>query len=445
MDREQDTLRTDRRTQADGRSSDAILRDIERTRGAMDETLEELGDRLHPRQLLDDAIDLFRSDSVAGKSFRRNTRRWGRRAMDEVRDNPMPALLIGAGLAWMAFGSRHDDDDEAYYYESRAEFEGPGFGPMPGEGFDDAEYAESDYGPDYGMDTVVGSCPTGIEGDEPMGDEIAEAITSHAPNRDVDRIGRDEEGAHGRLRRAGQSARDKAREAGQATREKASEAGDRLRSGASKVKNKVKHAGSAVRSKSSRGIHRTGERMHELRENASDMGYRARQRGRRMRQRAGASMRENYDYARDYASEAVDEYPMAVAAGAVAMGVIAGILMPRTAHEDEWLGEQSDALKETAKSVAGESVERAKETAVASAAAAANTMEEEGLAPDQLVEKASRVAREASESAKEALKEESLTRQDLKEKLQHVGEEAKQTAKSEADKHREAMSEEFRT
>lgn len=451
MDREQDTLRTNRKAHPDGHSSDAILRDIERTRGAMDNTLEELGDRMHPRQLLDDAMDLFRSDSAAGKKFRRNAKRWGGRAVDEVRDNPIPALLIGAGIAWLAFGSREEDEEELYY-PSHGERYRPGSTSMPDDAMDLMEA-------DYDMDTMVGSCPTGIAGAEPSGEEIDEAlmartghptgeeieegITSRTTNHSAEDIGRDDEAAHGRLRRAGHAAREKARNAGESARERAADARDRVRSGASNAKGKVAGAGHTMRSKAGRGMHRAGERMHDWREGASDMGHRARRRGRRMQQRTADSLRENYYIAREQASEAVEEYPMAVAAGALAMGLLAGILMPRTRREDALMGPQSDAVKDTARSVASETAERAKETAVSSAAAAANTMEEEGLSPDQLVEKASHVAQETKETFNESLEEESLSPEQLKEKLRHVGEEAKQMAKEEAEKHREAMSEEY--
>ena len=49
----------------DHASSDEIRRDIDRTRHEMDHTLEELETRLHPRHLLDDVLDLFRSGGPA--------------------------------------------------------------------------------------------------------------------------------------------------------------------------------------------------------------------------------------------------------------------------------------------------------------------------------------------------------------------------------------------
>lgn len=432
MDREQDTLRTGRPAHSDGQTSDAILRDIERTRGAMDHTLDALAERIHPRQLLDDAVDLFRSDSAAGQKFRRNAQEWGGRAWGELRDNPVPALLIGAGIAWLAFGSRREERD--LYYPSHAEMERPDFTTVPD------DFVEMDA--DYDMDTYVGSCPTGIGEANPSGEEIDDALTSRVRGRRAEEIGRDEKEAHGRLRRAGEAAREKGREVGDALREKATGAKDRMRSGASKAESAVADAGHAMRSSMSEGRQRAGDRMHAMRESASSMGYRARDRGRRMQQHTMESMRENYDVAREQAREAVDEYPMAVAAGALAMGLLAGVLAPRTRHEDRLMGARSDQMKDTARAVASETVERAKETATASAAAAANAMQDEGLAPDQVAEKVSRVASEVTASAKESLKDENLSAEELKEKLRHVGEDAMETAKSEMEKHRSEMSEE---
>jgi hypothetical protein len=58
MDPKQDKLTNEHTENA---SSEAIRSDIKGTRREMDETLDELGERLHPRHLLDDVIDLFSS------------------------------------------------------------------------------------------------------------------------------------------------------------------------------------------------------------------------------------------------------------------------------------------------------------------------------------------------------------------------------------------------
>ena len=428
MDRKQtQQLRDEISEHADGRSSDEILREIERTRGAMDETLDVLGDRLHPRQLLDDIVDSFRSDGPAGQTFRQSTKQWGRTAVEQLRDNPVPAMLIGAGIAWLAFNSRSksgyaeydaydDESDESYDRRYMRGFNDP---VIPDEDFEDPD---SGYIPEYSMETVAGSRPTET-GETGLNTGMSEGI------------GRDEEEAHGRLRRAAESARSKARHAGEAVKDTVAKAADRVHRGATKAR----AAAQSARSKTAQRAGHAGKRIEDIREGAAEMRHRVRERGRDVRHRARERLRENYSMGREQVTEAMDEYPLALGAGALALGLIAGVLMPRTRHEDELLGTRADALKHKVKEVAGEVFEPAKETTITSAAAAANQLEEEGLAPDRIVSKIENVARETKDALKESLRDEELSHQDVKEKLRRVGEEAVHAAKHESSKHREEL------
>ena len=101
-------------------NSEQIQRRIDRTRGAMDETLDALGEKLSPRRWLDQTIDsLTGSGARSGAKSAANS--VGAAAADfaqslgrQVRRNPAATILIGAGLAWMAFSDRDDDDYDEY-------------------------------------------------------------------------------------------------------------------------------------------------------------------------------------------------------------------------------------------------------------------------------------------------------------------------------------------
>jgi hypothetical protein len=82
------------------RSSREIQRDIEQTRHEMDETLDQLGERLHPRHLLDHVIDYFRSPRTSSRATADHIREAGSVATHQVKEHPVPIALIGAGLAW---------------------------------------------------------------------------------------------------------------------------------------------------------------------------------------------------------------------------------------------------------------------------------------------------------------------------------------------------------
>jgi len=82
-----------------GRGGDSghIKAEIDHTRERIDGTLEAIAEKLHPKHLLDEAIDYIRSPGqitgTAGKL--------GQTVWHQIQQHPMPALLIGAGLAWM--------------------------------------------------------------------------------------------------------------------------------------------------------------------------------------------------------------------------------------------------------------------------------------------------------------------------------------------------------
>lgn len=135
-------------------SPDAIERQIDARRARIDRQLGELEERMSPKQLLNQGMDLFRDQGgdVAnrlGRSFR---------------DNPAPFIVAGVGLAWlMASTSRssrnsydgyeaHDDHDD---YRGRNDRERYGYGRRSSRNWSDSVDGELRYGdlsaasPDY--------------------------------------------------------------------------------------------------------------------------------------------------------------------------------------------------------------------------------------------------------------------------------------------------------
>jgi hypothetical protein len=106
---------------------DAIEREIEDTRHRIDTTLSELGERLSPGQLLDQALVHLRGAS-APRRFASNLGR-------SVQDHPLPVVLVGIGLAWLAFGERsHEGGAQPQRFEGDVEgaFGGDGGGVLEG-------------------------------------------------------------------------------------------------------------------------------------------------------------------------------------------------------------------------------------------------------------------------------------------------------------------------
>jgi gas vesicle protein len=76
--------------------------------------------------------------------------------------------------------------------------------------------------------------------------------------------------------------------------------------------------------------------------------------------------------------DTAERNPLGLALGGVAVGFVAGLLLPSTKVENERLGELSDRVVDAAKDTAGEAVERGRDVASAAADAAKDSGREQG-------------------------------------------------------------------
>lgn len=96
--------------------ADAIRSDIDVTRRRMDDTMDALKERLKGRHLIDEILGFFRGKASDGdsrlhhmKDTLSNSANTAMHAVvDTVKANPLPALVIGAGVAWMIYETRRD-------------------------------------------------------------------------------------------------------------------------------------------------------------------------------------------------------------------------------------------------------------------------------------------------------------------------------------------------
>jgi ElaB/YqjD/DUF883 family membrane-anchored ribosome-binding protein len=105
------------------RSSTEIESDIRQTRGRMDTTLDELGDRLTARSLLNSALDWWESRGVGARTGGA-TKDTYQSVARYVKENPIPALLVGTGVAWMIIEATTSDEEETRVYTERASDKG---------------------------------------------------------------------------------------------------------------------------------------------------------------------------------------------------------------------------------------------------------------------------------------------------------------------------------
>jgi hypothetical protein len=109
------------------RSSNEIEADIRQTRSRMDTTLDELGERLSARYILNTALDWWECRTTAARSQGVvGAKAAGKVLSRQIKEHPMPSVLIGAGIAWLLF---KNDEPEGSDSQGYAKSSWTGYGP----------------------------------------------------------------------------------------------------------------------------------------------------------------------------------------------------------------------------------------------------------------------------------------------------------------------------
>lgn len=328
-------------THDENRTSADIEADIRTTRNRMDSTIDELGNRLNPRSLMNSAMDWWEKNSMAA-SGKSSFKAGYRSVAQQVKAHPVPSLLIGAGITWLLLNPEEDEDSRTYSNSFRRT-QGGGTGRYGTEGYDPAyDYESEDAG--------------------------------------------DEQGIVSKIREKAHDARDKVSEL-------VGEAKDKVQSMTHRAGEKMEGMGGMadeVKQKARNLMHQGGEMTHQARESMLH---------------ARESVKQKYDATMMQAKEAMDEYPLAVGAAFLALGALAGVLLPRTRREDEWLGQKADALKAEAKSKGEEILEEGKSVAKKIGEQVMDEAENKGLTAGAAGSKLSQLAHEAGEVVRKAAEE----------------------------------------
>jgi uncharacterized protein DUF3618 len=277
--------------------TEQLERDTERTRLELANTIEELRDRLTPGEVLDEALD-YASDGDVG-AFLRNLRR-------QVVDNPLPAGLMGMGVAWLLVASA---------------FGRGGNGATPGK-----RAARN------GSDIAAGTRAR------------ASAVAESARATGADFVDS--------ARATGAGLADSARATGADLAESARATGADLADSARSARDEI--AGSTRRS-----VHDLGNRAAAVRADATNRAI-------EVVNEIGHSSRAASRAVLDFAHE----QPLIIAAAGLVLGAIIGAVLPSTEIEASLIGESSDAAKERLRQAAGEQYAKAKEMAMRTAEAA---------------------------------------------------------------------------
>lgn len=221
----------------------AFLRaEIRETRERMSGTLDELGDRLNPHRLKAQVKENIREATVGrvenmarNAADRVNDTRQG--MMDRIRDNPIPAAMVGIGLGWLFFGGRRHSDRTVWErsHVTSGEWDGTAY-----------------------VGDVSATTPR-LRQDEAAGG-MGESI-SREPGV-IDRV-RD------RVSDIGETVRDTTSEVAYGTRERVSEATER----AGMVASRARGLAHNVSDRARQSVHTAGDRLdHTLNENPMALG-----------------------------------------------------------------------------------------------------------------------------------------------------------------------------
>jgi hypothetical protein len=207
-------------TDPGSRSAAEIEREVQQSRAEIEHTLDAIGERLSPGELVDQALGYFRSGR--GVDFVRNLG-------DSVAQNPIPVALMGVGLAWMMFGGqrlgRAGGYREPAYWEEDLDPDEGDLDPVEAQY---AGFAEEDIaymGPEAGTGAGLAENLSGT------GETTTEGTMSH--------LGDKARYAGDQARRAGEKARRAAREA----RERFGRAGTGMAHRAADVRARARYHG----------------------------------------------------------------------------------------------------------------------------------------------------------------------------------------------------------
>jgi len=272
------------------------------------------------------------------------------KAMQIAKQHPLPAAVIGLGIGWLLLDSsrntRSDRGDHRFQEDRGDRYDRYGLSRQGYAGDLDYPGTRDAYRRDaYGEDW-------GDEGESKLG------------------------AAKDAVKGAAGSAVDFASNAKEKVSDFASQAGDKL----GDLTDRVKEQASGLTDK--------------VKEQASDLGDKVQQGTRQ---------------ARLGFWQLLEERPLVVGAATLAVGLLAGLSIPSTDVEDEFMGETRDQLLDTAKETGREMLDKGKHVADAAVDAVKQAAGDQNLTVDSLADKVKTVANQAKEAVKTEAKNQNLT------------------------------------
>ncbi len=304
-----------------------IRQDIDQTRAEMAETIDAIQDKLRPQHVMEQAKDAVREATVGkvkdmvssatdtASNVADQVQETTQQAVEYVKENPLPAALIGAGVAWLLMRAQRSEPRMSY----------------AGRDYAGARMRTRDVSRhnDGWLDIVR---------DNPISATVAGLSIGWML-----------------MNRRGPSSRD--------WRDDSYTRGARQYDVAARSRSDVYGAYAGVGGYEPSSESRSGEPSwtERAQDTVSDAAHQAQQAVSSATERAQESWRY---YSRRTESEFdrwMRENPLTVGAAAVALGAAVGLGMPRTETEDAWMGEARDSLVDRAQDVAKDTVQQAQQ------------------------------------------------------------------------------------
>jgi len=433
-------------------TSTELRADIERTRNRMSQRIDQIQEQLSPENLKQQAqetVNAVVQDSTAALSdyMKTNSREMATGLAETIRQNPIPAALIGLGVGWLLIegsGDKRQRPYDARYDRQRY------YDTATGREWQATEYnGDAVYRPTYGTSTPDQSARFASqyaqENRGQMAYSPAANQTEHSSAPAYSAADYQSTNRSAQNRTYGQGQAPGYSQAASELKEKAGELGEQISAGAEEARSRVQQVG-----------HQAQAQAEQLREGAHSLADQARDQvdslghqvhdyvGQTQEQFAHASHKaERYvQQAGGQLQHSLQDNPLIFGGIALGIGALLGLALPATKQENQLVGATRDQVVESAKTVLHDAQERAEELVAEvqpklqeTTEKVVNDLSQAGRsALNDLQESGKSTLAEVKESGKQAATELSETLSETGEKAKSEAQKVANRAKDEADK-----------
>lgn len=321
-------------TDPGNRSAADIEADVEQTRVRVAQTIDALRDSMSPGQIMDQVVDYARTSG--GAEFTRNLGA-------QVRDNPLPIMLIGAGIGWLLLSNGNKSVQVAGPVQPLPpqRMLPP---PMPPSPSTRMHVVHQSSGPGM-MERAAQAGASVRDGVEQTASSVGSTI-GQAASSVGGAISSAASAVGGAISSAASSASNAASSAAGAVSDAASSAAGTVSGMAGSAASGMGSAHDAARAYGHDASHAASQGMYAAAGSVNQFGQQVGSMG---------------DQLRHSWNRASTEQPLLLGALGLALGAVVGALLPRTRTEDRLMGEASDAVTQQISTAAQEQYEQAKD------------------------------------------------------------------------------------